>query len=303
MVAAACLVIRTWRSAALSALVALTVGCLLVVPARVQAQTDGQPVTGQFKFGGKTINYWQFEPKAKAKGPLPAILVIHGIEGLEGFDGEAGASYKQFCSLMASNGYVVYFVHYMDSTPLDRAPHLSRRAVLQLQNRIKASLLAPPNQEDAVVAARFKKWMACVNAALDYLKTQPNKVDKDRIGVVGLSMGGFLATALVVTEPKAFCPQAVAVAFGGLPPRLHDTKVGALPPIYMIAGEKDEIVPLRLMQDTCKCLKGGQGLVEFRAYDCYHMFTDKSGKFQPLLAYQALGPALQFFKEHVQKTK
>jgi dienelactone hydrolase len=258
---------------------------------------------GKFQFDGKTINYWQFEPKEKAKAPLPGILVVHGIEGLEGFNNKAGKDYKLFCSMVASYGYVVHFVHYMDCAPADCLPYVSRRAVRRMQTGIKESLTAPPNKTDEKVSAKFKQWMTCVSAGLENLRAQPSKVDKDRIGVIGLSLGGFLATALAATEPEKFRPHAIVVAFGGLPPLLHHEKFAKLPPTCIIAGEKDEIVPLALMQATRQALEANKAIVQFKAFDCNHMFTNDKGDFQLVIALQGQAFARAFLEKYVQKAK
>jgi dienelactone hydrolase len=270
---------------------------------------SAKETAGTFQFDGKTINYWQFEPKdkdkdkAKPKDPLPAILVVHGIEGLESFHNKTGKDYKLFCGMIASYGYVVHFVHYLDCTPTDCWPHATRRAVRRLQNRIKDTLTTPPGKEDEEVAGKFKTWMSCVHAGLENLRAQKGKVDKQRIGVVGLSMGGFLTTSLAVTEPDKFHPQAMIVAFGGLPPRLHGAKLGKMPPVCIIAGTKDEIVPLQLMQDTRQCLEANKGVVQFKTFDCHHMFTDAKGDFQLSVALQAQEFARSFLEQYVQKAK
>ena len=72
---------------------ALVLACLLAQPAAGQFKVPGagaeEKKGGFFTLDKATINYWQFEPK-KAKGPLPAILVFHGIEGLDGFANQGG---------------------------------------------------------------------------------------------------------------------------------------------------------------------------------------------------------------------
>jgi dienelactone hydrolase len=317
MIVPSCLAGRGWRFASLCTVLVLALGCLIVSAGPKPARAgfgfsfDAIESAGTFQCGKETIHYWQFEPKNKGKGPFPGILVLHGIEGLEGFavaggrrrlDNAIAEEYKKILKMVASYGYVVHFAHYMDSTPQDCWPHSTRRPIARLQTSFKDSLLAPAGKEDKGVKMRFEQWMACVNKGLENLQGQNGKVDKDRIGVIGLSMGGFLATSLAVTESKTFRPKAIVVAFGGLPPQLHKGKIGPLPPILLISGKLDDIVPFQHTLDVVKCLEANKCTVRHEAFDCGHMF-DLNGKFQLVIALKALGMAREFLEQHVDKAK
>jgi dienelactone hydrolase len=309
MIAPTCLAGRRWRCASLAMVLALALGFLIVSAGPKPAQAgfgfsfDAIESAGTFQFGKETIHYWQFEPKNKGKGPFPGVLVLHGIEGLGGFDNPIAKDYKQFCKMVASYGYVVHFVHYMDSTPKDCWPQSTRRPIARLQTSFKESLLAPAGMEDKALKKRFEEWMACVNKGLENLQGQNGKVDKDRVGVIGLSMGGFLATSLAVTQPKTFRPQAIVVAFGGMPQQLHSDKIGALPPILLISGKLDDIVPFQHTLDVCKCLKANKCNLRHEAFDCGHMFFDQKGNFQLGTALKAQGMAREFLEQYVDKAK
>jgi dienelactone hydrolase len=253
-----------------------------------------------FQHGGHKIEVWQFEPNAPVKAPLPGILVLHGIEGLEGFNNGAGAKYKTLCRIVAGYGYVVHFIHYMNATPQDCLPESSRRKVLRLQEQFKADLTAAPGQENPQVTKKFQEWMACAHAGLDHLRAQKGKADPHAVGVVGLSLGGFVAMSLAVTEPATFGPLALAVVFGGLPPRLLDTKVNKLPPVMLLCGKRDAIVPFQHVLDVQRFLKERKAEVRLEEFDCGHLFDDPpNGRSQLQLVLEAVRITRAFFDQHV----
>ena len=77
---------------------------------------------------------------------------------------------------------------------------------------------------DASLEKPYRAWMAAVKDGVQFLRADKN-VDKDRIGVVGLSMGGFVGTSLVVDHPELKI-KGLINAFGGLPPVQHDKVQG-----------------------------------------------------------------------------
>jgi dienelactone hydrolase len=289
---------------------ALALGCLLVQPARGQFQVPGagaeEKKGGSFTLDKATIIYWQFEPK-NAKGPLPAIVVLHGIEGLDAFANGGklpqgiAAQYKLFCKMVAEKGYAVRFVHYM------QCEQIKAEQVPELQQQIKANLLAPRGKVDPKIGQLFKTWMGCVKRAVDDLRDTKNpdnnNIDRDRVGVIGLSLGGFVATSLAVTEPT-FDPQAIVVVCGGLPEQLHE-KVSKLPPILMICGTKDDVVPFSHTRKVRQCLEDKDCSVILVPFPCYHMFldgkVDSNPKFQLNMALQAQSYAEVFLSQRVQK--
>jgi dienelactone hydrolase len=286
--------------------IALSVACALLAPAAGQAQLGfgaKELPAGAFQFDGKAIDYWQFEPREKGKGPLPAVLVLHGIEGLDAvvnnnqFDKEIQNTYKWICKSIAEKGYVVRFVHYMQGT------QVAKGQVNALQQQIKDSLVAPPDKVDPGVEKLFKQWMNCVKAGMEDLtkNAAKNNIDPERVGAVGISMGGFVVASLAVTEPK-FSPQALVIVCGGLPELLH-AKVNKLPPVLLICGAKDEIVPVAHTRKVCDCLEKKDCSVVLLQFPCYHMFLDdtvaRNGKFQLELAQTAQDFAEAFLRRHV----
>jgi dienelactone hydrolase len=256
---------------------------------------------GTFLYDGKNVDYWQFEPRNKGTEPLPAIVILHGIEGLEAVaDNNANdlKDYKQLCQIVAEKGYVVRFVHYMQSTPV------AKGQVAKLEGKLKDSLVAPADKVDADARKLFDQWMKCVKAGTDDLAKNAvkNGIDPARIGVVGLSLGGFVVTSLAVTDPK-FSPQALIIVCGGLPEELH-AKVDKLPPVLMICAKKDEIIPPAHSRKVWSCLDDKDCSCQMLSFPCCHMFFDQpkaqGGTFQTSIALRALEYAEVFLRQNVQ---
>ena len=98
-------------------------------------------------------------------------------------------------------------------------------------------------------------WNAeTLNALLDEVVAK-HRVDKDRIYLTGLSMGGFGTWTLAAAHPEKFA--AIAPICGGGNPRQAE-KLKDLP-IWIFHGAKDNTVPIARSEDMVKALQGGQG--------------------------------------------
>lgn len=87
-------------------------------------------------------------------------------------------------------------------------------------------------------------------------------VDKDRVYVTGLSMGGYGTWTMATTEPDRFAA-AVPICGGGTPllaGRLRNVLVWAF------HGAKDDVVPLSESQRMVDALKSAGGNVKFTIY-------------------------------------
>jgi len=88
------------------------------------------------------------------------------------------------------------------------------------------------------------------------------KVDKDRIYVTGLSMGGFGTWMLAAYTPDRFAA-IVPICGGG---EVAWTKRMAHLPVWVFHGAKDEGVPLSRSRDMVDALKKNRGDVKFTVY-------------------------------------
>ncbi len=83
-------------------------------------------------------------------------------------------------------------------------------------------------------------WLAAVKDAITYIASRPT-VDPARIGVLGISLGGYLAMALAAQDRRV---RAVVELSGGLPPGMEGALSPATPPVLVLHGDQDSIVPV-----------------------------------------------------------
>lgn len=167
--------------------------------------SDIQTSSTSFKSDGHSVTVEQFLPKAS--GRYPAVLALHGSGGIrEGWS-------EQPARLMAGQGYAVFVVHYFERTGTVWADHDTTRA-------------------------NFPDWMKTVGEAITFAAHHAS-VDAKRIGLLGFSLGAYLALAVASVEPRV---RAVVEFFGGMPEELHGFT--RMPPVLILHGEQDRVVPV-----------------------------------------------------------
>ena len=129
--------------------------------------------------------------------------------------------------------------------------------------------------------------------AVGYVRKQP-AVDGERIGIVGLSLGGFVG--LSCAAQKELKVAAVVSGFGGLPKEKRDA-VKWMPPTLFVYGEKDEVVLVAEAKAMEKLEKDGQLPIVVKPYPVGHVFQNKAGEFD----WGALLAAQQLVTEHLCK--
>ena len=97
--------------------------------------------------------------------------------------------------------------------------------------------------------------------------TRIYNVDRSRIYLTGLSMGGFRSWHLAEAHPELFA--AVVPICGGAVPMIgfpERIKVLKETPIWAFHGAKDDTVPLKTSQDLVDVLRKHNGNVKFTVY-------------------------------------
>lgn len=89
-----------------------------------------------------------------------------------------------------------------------------------------------------------------------------HKVDKDRIYLTGLSMGGYGTWALAVAYPKVFA--AIAPICGGGDP--EKVKAHAKLPTWVFHGGKDSVVPVARSEEMVEAIKAAGGDAKLTIY-------------------------------------
>jgi dienelactone hydrolase len=167
---------------------------------------------------------------APGSGPRPIVLLLHGSDGLT-YPGR----YATAARAIAAAGFTVFLPHYFESTGDRRAAY-------------------------GELGSKFPAWLAANSAALDQIVAEPG-VARNRIGAVGISLGGALALALSAQDPRL---KAVVNYFGYLPGQLRAAR--RFPPTLILHGDADRIVPVSNAYAIETLLRARGGVVERQIY-------------------------------------
>jgi carboxymethylenebutenolidase len=191
-------------------------------------------------------------------GLTPAIVLVHGSGGpSRGID--------PFARQAAEMGVHVFVVHYFE-----RTGH---------------SWVSP-----AIIKDFFPDWLETLRDAINYIASQPG-VDPQRIGLLGFSLGGFLSLALATQDRRI---TAVAELFGGLPEHFT-AEAGKLPPVLILHGDRDDIVPVGKAEQLEALLKQHRVPYEIKIYSNQgHLFTG-------IAQLDAMRRVAMFFRRYLRK--
>jgi carboxymethylenebutenolidase len=272
-------------------LVQVLLGVNLVIWGAALAWADDKPsavqrrpteyVEDAFEAGGQSIPVWRFEPRAEGK--QPAVLLLYGADGLDSGKDMYGAAAKR----LAGKGYVVFLVHYLDATPPEDRKRIS--------DLVKRGLRGVATDEEARRAyGHFLIWMDCVRDAVAHVRQQPG-VDSERVGVVGISLGGFVGLACASHADLRL--SAVISCFGGLPRAMHP-QLQLLPPTLVVHGAKDDVVPVAEAEALRALGRDKKLVIEAVIYpQVGHVFQTPEGRFD----LKTLIDAERRMTEHLQK--
>lgn len=161
-----------------------------------------------FQSGGVPVSLDCFAPAANGQR-FPAVIALHGSGG-----GLAGMS--EPASLLASQGFVVYVLHYFDRTGTTEIDGLQ------------------------TIVRHYPAWMKTLWDTVSFVASQPN-VDPDKIGLLGFSLGAYLAMSAASIDSRV---QAVVEFFGGLPKEMKFF-MRRLCPTLILHGADDKTVPVQ----------------------------------------------------------
>ena len=160
-----------------------------------------------FDSGGKSIGLDCFVPEANGHR-FPAVIGLHGSAG-------GHASMSDPATMLAARGFAVYVLHYFDRT--------GTTGVADKQTAIR----------------NFPAWGKTLWDAITHVEKQ-EVVDGSRIGLLGFSLGAYLAMSVAVVDPRV---RAVVEFFGGLPKEMK-IFMRRLCPVLILHGEDDPTVPV-----------------------------------------------------------
>jgi carboxymethylenebutenolidase len=266
----------------------LAILALLPLPATtLSADKKAERTTvGSFQSGGQALGVTRFDPAST--GPHPAILLLHGLDGAQA----NAALYSLLATRLADQGYVVFVVRYFDRFA-NRPDELAF-----FQAGIKAHLANPNGPTRERLVRTFGECVATVTDGVRYARGQAG-VDAERVGLIGFSLGGFVATATATqTDLKV---TAVIELFGGLPDHLLK-KAADLPPLLIVHGEQDSVVPVAAARQLEKAMKDQGASPEVKVYpNIGHVFQDAKGKFDVLTVLDAEQLAMTFLQRHLKR--
>ncbi len=209
---------------------------LLIVSLTSSALTQEQKA-GSFEAKGKvkmSLEYLLFTPEAKEGTKLPMIVFLHGA-------GERGDR-------------------------VERVAIHGPPKIVKTKKDFPFIVLSP-------LCARGQWWKSEVLVKLIDEIISRHPVDRDRVYLTGLSMGGYGSWDLATKFPDRFAAVA-PICGGGKPETVASIKHL---PVWVFHGAKDSVVPLKRSQGMVDALKKIGGNVRFTVYpDANHDSWTKS---------------------------
>lgn len=172
----------------------------------------------------------------------PAVVLLHGTEGLEG---ESGTEIPKLAGQIADEGFVVFVPEYFGRNEPTGVP-----LEVVFAHRIQSVGTYAPR----------------IAAAVDHARSDP-RVDRGRLGLVGLSLGGGLALQYAVGAATGTV-DAVVDFFGYIDARSNVySDAGKLPPTLIFHNEKDKVVDPRYSLNLRDALRAHGITHEYHPYD------------------------------------
>jgi dienelactone hydrolase len=219
------------------------------------SQQQVQKTTDTFFTGGKPIRIDRFLPVSDKQ--YPAVIALHGSNGMsESFS-------DQPARMLAGSGFAVFLLHYFERT----------------------GTVIPTKAE---MHDLFPDWMATVVDSMAYVN-QLTHVKKDRVALIGFSLGGFLALSVGATDPRV---KAVVDFCGGLPEELAN-QCAQMPPTLILHGEVDDRVPVAEAHKVEALMRRTNSAYETKIYPGVGHF------FSGLTMLDAAQRTLGFLKKHL----
>lgn len=180
-----------------------------------------------FLSGGQAISIAEHFPKGT--GLFPAVIVVHGSGGPR-------TAVEQYTPMLTRAGYSVFVVSYFERTE---------------------TAWATPQ----LIDKHFPVWLEVLADAVTYVESRA-EVDANRIGLLGVSLGAFLSLSLATYDHRI---AAVVDLFGGIPEFFLE-KARTMPPVLILHGEEDPVVPVRKAYELEGLLKRLKASFEIKTY-------------------------------------
>ncbi len=212
------------------------------------------PRVERFASGGVPITAEWFRADTARR---PAVLILHGADGMA-----RAETYRFGAQALAASGFHVVLIRYFDRTGDTRAKRSSLR-------------------QDAPL------WLGTIRDAVTYVSAQPD-VDRERVAVVGFSLGASLALAAAGEDARI---KAVIDVFGPVPEGAEGA--ARMPPVLILHGARDRLVPVEHAHRLEKLLKARAVPHEVKIY------PDQGHGFSGAAQIDAAGRILAFLQRHL----
>jgi carboxymethylenebutenolidase len=176
-------------------------------PALQAAEIQGKTMTLPATERAVQVVYFRAPGDAKR----PSALLLHGAGG---FDRRI-ADYNRYASALANQGIDVYLVYYYSDA--------DERGM---------------SRSGDIFTERYPAWAKLVDDLAGHLVKQPDSNGK--VGLVGFSNGGILATGASTLDPKI---NAAVIYYGTEPWPLRE-KAKRFPPLLVLHGDADRVIPV-----------------------------------------------------------
>ena len=182
-----------------------------------------------FDSGGRSIALDAFLPESNGHRH-PAVIGLHGSGG--GY-----ATMLDPAAMLAAHGFAVYVLHYFDRT--------GTTGVADKQTAIR----------------NFPAWGKTLWDAISHVALQP-QVDAERIGLLGFSLGAYLALSVASVDTRV---KTVIDFFGGFPKEMKFF-MRRLCPTLILHGDADPTVPVEEAHHLRQMLEGRNVPYEMQIY-------------------------------------
>jgi carboxymethylenebutenolidase len=164
-------------------------------------------------------------------GTYPAVIILYGSSGWR-------PQYISIAKELADSGFVALVLDYYAETEKD-------------------TLLKD-------VKSKWPQWQAMIRSAVTFLQ-KDSSTNKHCVGLLGYSLGAFLAVSTANSIPEV---RAVVDYFGGGSSKKDEleSEVRNFPPLLIIHGEEDNVVPVSIAYSLRDAVIAQGGEVEIKIY-------------------------------------
>jgi carboxymethylenebutenolidase len=225
---------------------------------------------GEFLSDGKPVEENYCVPSGA--GPFPAVIILHGA----GPRDAGNDDFQDFCAKLAEHGYFTEFIEYYSQTEPASAGDVGG------------------------MVSDFPTWLSEVHSGIAALKKNPS-VNSKPVALMGFSLGSFISLSYGATYPGEVA--AIVEYYGGLPPALN-ARAPVMPPVLILHGDADHIVPVSQATDLDALLTKAGRPHEMKIYSgAQHGFNFPGAMFwyKQSAANDAWNRSLEFLDEYLKR--